>query len=309
MNNTLLNEGLWPVMLTPFHRNNEVDYGALDELTNFYIRSGAAGLFANCLSGEMFQLTDDERLKVISGVVKIASEHGLKVVASGTMTGDAAISASFIKRVYDTGVAAVVIISNQPVKMEEEEDAFKAEMEKLLRLTGDIPLGLYECPYPYKRLISVQMLQWIRQSGRFLYMKDTSCDEDQIAQKIEVLEGSACRLYNANTATALFSLDAGAAGLSPIGANFYPEIYSHFLRAYRNGAERNFLKDIHQRLTVMEGIAVQSYPASAKIFLQKRGLKILPQCRIPHQALRKETFHNLESLYSMYKKTLEEFQI
>ena len=65
--------GLWPVMLTPFLQNNEVDYDVLKRLTEFYIKSGANGLFANCLSSEMFQLTEAERLKVIATVVSMAA--------------------------------------------------------------------------------------------------------------------------------------------------------------------------------------------------------------------------------------------
>lgn len=45
-------DGLWPVMLTPFTEEKEVDYQGLKALTRWYLEQGAAGLFAVCLSNE-----------------------------------------------------------------------------------------------------------------------------------------------------------------------------------------------------------------------------------------------------------------
>jgi 4-hydroxy-tetrahydrodipicolinate synthase len=73
---------VWPVMLTPFQANNEIDYDGLKQLTEFYIATGSTGLFANCLSSEMFQLTDVERIKITKEVVdKVNGRQG--VVATG----------------------------------------------------------------------------------------------------------------------------------------------------------------------------------------------------------------------------------
>ena len=37
--------GMWPVMLTPLQQNGDVDYPALEELINWYIKEGSSGLF------------------------------------------------------------------------------------------------------------------------------------------------------------------------------------------------------------------------------------------------------------------------
>jgi 4-hydroxy-tetrahydrodipicolinate synthase len=61
---------VYPVMLTPFQKNNKIDFEALKQLVEFYITTGSTGLFANCLSSEMFQLTDEERIQVTRKVVE-----------------------------------------------------------------------------------------------------------------------------------------------------------------------------------------------------------------------------------------------
>ena len=94
---------IYPVMLTPFQKDNEVDVNALKELTEFYIATGSTGLFTNCLTGEMFQLTDNERILVTKTVVdQVAGRQN--VVASGTFGLDQNRNIEFIKRIYDTGI-------------------------------------------------------------------------------------------------------------------------------------------------------------------------------------------------------------
>ena len=45
--------GVWPVMLTPFTEENQVDYPALKELVEWYIENGVDGLFENDQYGNL----------------------------------------------------------------------------------------------------------------------------------------------------------------------------------------------------------------------------------------------------------------
>ncbi|MBA4167873.1 MAG: dihydrodipicolinate synthase family protein, partial [Chitinophagaceae bacterium] len=49
-----------PVMITPYNLKARVDLETVSTLADFYIAAGAKGLFANCLSSEMYSLTEDE---------------------------------------------------------------------------------------------------------------------------------------------------------------------------------------------------------------------------------------------------------
>src|SRR3982750_2568722 len=102
-----MNKKFIPVMLTPFKANGEVDYNGLTRLTEYYLKAGAQGLFANCLSSEMYELTEEERLQVIKHVVKVAN-GAAPVVATGTFQGSLNQQAEFIKRIYDLGTQAVI---------------------------------------------------------------------------------------------------------------------------------------------------------------------------------------------------------
>ena len=72
-------------------------------------------------------------------------------------------------------VDAVVVLVNQIVGEGEGDEAWRQQMGKLLELTGSVPLGLYECPAPYHRLLSPELLKWAAGTGRFQFHKDTCC--------------------------------------------------------------------------------------------------------------------------------------
>lgn len=302
MNTDKLPGGLWPVMLTPFLENNEVDEEGLKALTQFYIEAGAKGLFSNCLSSEMFQLTDEERLLVIRTVVRTA-QGKVPVIAAATFNPSIEKCADFIKRVFDTGVVAVIIITNQILDVDECDDAFKKRIEYLMKLTGNIPLGTYECPDPYKRLLSPDLMQWLSETNRFFYHKDTSCDPSAIKSKLKSIEHTLFSLYNADTPTALMSLKEGAAGISPIGANFYPELYASMIRKFKEEDNDEELNWLSSQLTLMDAVADQCYPFSAKLFLQRRGLPITTVCRIHYNKMKPDGRLKLQSLMEIFKKT------
>jgi 4-hydroxy-tetrahydrodipicolinate synthase len=303
-----LPKGLWPVMITPFDTNNEVDLGGLERLTNMYLEAGSNGMFANCLSSEMNQLTTDERLLVTSNVVKICQDK-VPVVATGTFSRDTKTNSEFIKKIYDTGVKAVILITSLLAEPDENEDILKARLEEIMVQTGNIPLGVYECPIPYKRLLSPTLMQWMASTGRFVYHKDTSCNSVSLQRKGEMVGDSTFGLYNADTATALDSLDSGFRGISPISGNFYPEPYTYLLKEYFANGRTEKLNRLQAFLTMMDRVTHSFYPYSAKLFLQKRGLKIETNTRIPFETLTNVDHIRLNALMDSFKAISEMYEI
>ena len=106
-----LTEGFIPVMLTPFTPTGQVDFKGLVRLTDMYIQKGAKGLFANCLSSEMYELSVQERLDVVKTVVETAAGR-VPVVATGTIEGTMEQMADFSKKLHVLGVQAVIVLNN-----------------------------------------------------------------------------------------------------------------------------------------------------------------------------------------------------
>jgi len=248
----------------------------LDALTEWYLKCGVAGLFSVCLSSEMYDLSDEERLGIASRVVS-RTEGRVPVFASGTFGGSTSVQSDFICRMSDCGVSGVVLIASQIVNEQDDEAAWLAKTEQILSATNDIRLGLYECPRPYHRLLSADALAWCAASERFDFIKDTSCSEVLIREKIEVTRGTSLQFYDACAATLLFSLKNGGDGFCGIAANFYADLYVWLCKHYQD--DRATAKTLHRFLSVAERAIGVGYPTSAKLFLKRAGLPIQDVCR------------------------------
>ena len=176
-----------------------------------------------------------------------------------------------MKKIADTGIDAAVLISNAFAKQDEGDAEWKKNLERFLgAFPEDIPLGIYECPYPYKRLVSPELLKWCADTGRFKFLKDTSCDAESIKVKIEAIRGSSLKIYNANAATLLESLQYGAAGLSGVIANFIPELIVWLCENWDTDPQK--AQEVQNLLGTIAPIEKRIYPICAKQFLGLKGV-------------------------------------
>jgi len=261
-------------MVTPFTDTGQIDESALAAMVEWYLAHEVDGLFAVCQSSEMFYLTLAERVQLARTVVNLIDGRA-EVVASGHISLDPRDQATDVEQIADAGVNAVVLVTNRFAREGESDDVWKQNLERFLLAIPDwIPLGFYECPYPYKRLLTPELMAWCAGTDRFIFLKDTSCDLDQIERKLEV----ACtpvgriKLFNANAATLLGSLRAGAAGYSGVMGNFHPELYSQLCRDWRVDADR--AEQLQAFLGVTSVMEARAYPVSAKYHLQLEGIPL-----------------------------------
>ena len=212
---TEVKDGIYPAMITPYTLNYEIDYGAVDQIVNWYAKNRVDGIFAACQSSEIFYLTLRERVKLVNEVVK-AAPASVDIVASGHTANTIPEQIEELKAMADTGVKAVVLITNRLAAPDESDDILLAHTETLINALPDVQFGLYECPYPYKRLLSPQVLHTLAATGRFTFFKETSCNTQIIAEKVKAVSGTRLKVFNANSATLLETLRMGVSGFCGI---------------------------------------------------------------------------------------------
>ncbi len=224
---------IFTTMITPYKKDGSVDYETAEKYVDFYFESGIDGIFAICQSSEIFYLTLEERVelnrRVYARAKALEKESGRRftVVSSGHVSDTLEEQVEELNAVYERGTDALILITNRLDPNNEGDDVFIQNAEKLLaKLPTDAKLGFYECPYPYKRLVTPKILDWALSTGRFYYMKDTCCDAVVIAERCRQLDGSHFALLNANCQTFLESLRSGAHGYCGIMCNYHPKLYA-----------------------------------------------------------------------------------
>jgi 4-hydroxy-tetrahydrodipicolinate synthase len=304
-----IKKGFVPVMITPFHNSGEIDFDGLTRLTERYLEAGVTGLFANCLSSEMFDLSETERLLLVKHVIKVVNGN-VPVLATGNFGGSINEQAIFVKKIADLGVDAVIAITNLLATKDEPDSVFVERVFRLFQLTSNIPMGLYECPSPYKRTIDPTQLKAFTDSGRLTYLKDTCLDIEQVKQKlIATKDYSQFGLYDAYMVHAIESLTAGSAGLSCIQGNYWPELVVWICDNYNNpdlAIERtmimNFLK---KNMELMHDV----YPAASKYYWQKRGMPITTFTRQKGGEFTATVARDIDKLHDEYNALLNELDL
>ena len=260
-------------MITPYAPDGNIDYPTVRKYVDWYFENGLDGIFAVCQSSEIFYLSLEERVKLNQTVYKRAKElsRDFLVVSSGHISDTLKEQAEELNAIYRSGTDALILITNRLDINNEGDDVFIRNAEKLIsRLPSDAKLGLYECPYPYKRLVTPNILDWCVSTGRFYYMKDTCCNAEMIAERCRHLKGSHFTLLNANCQTLLESMKSGAGGYCGIMCNFHPALYAWLKNNY-NSKKAELVQSVLGTLGFTEiGLP---YPLTAKYHMNLCGIK------------------------------------
>ncbi|MEL0062002.1 MAG: dihydrodipicolinate synthase family protein, partial [Candidatus Puniceispirillum sp.] len=119
-----------------------------------------------------------ERCAVASCVVKAVAGR-VPVIASGHISGPVDDQKDELAAMAKTGCDALVLVSNRLDPDQQGFDVFRQGLDHVITaLPADLPLGMYECPAPYRRLLSDDEIAHLADNPRFIILKDVSCDLD-----------------------------------------------------------------------------------------------------------------------------------
>ncbi|TNG89285.1 dihydrodipicolinate synthase family protein [Pasteurellaceae bacterium USgator11] len=262
-------QGIIPVMLTPFHANNEIDYDGLRRLTDWYIDNGADTLFAACQSSEIQFLSLQERIKITETVLQ-QTNNRIPVVASAHISDNLDDQMEELTAIYHTGVDAVILITNRLDVNNQGTAALKQHFEQLLvRLPKGIKLGLYECPAPYRRLLTDEEISYFAGFDNMLVLKDVSCDLETVKRRVELTKNSNLKIVNANAAIAFEAMKAGSQGFSGVFNNIHPDLYAYLYK--HKDSQEPIIQELAHFLAISGAAESFGYPNIAKFMHTKIG--------------------------------------
>jgi len=262
-------EGIIPVMITPFVESGEIDYAGLERLIEWYIAKGSDALFAVCQSSEMQFLTIEECAALGRFVVKQVAGR-VPVVVSGHVSDDPYSQLEELTAAAGTGADGVVLVTNHLDPKNRGSKTFLGNLQWLLdRLPKEMPLGLYECPAPYRRLLTDDELRFCVDSGRFVLLKDVSCDLATVKRRVALTAGTPFAILNANAAIAYDAMKAGSRGFNGVFTNFHPDLYKWL---YSSGSAHPALAEELSTFLVLAALSEAfGYPVLAKMYHQRIG--------------------------------------
>lgn len=295
--------GVWPTMVTAFNDDGSLDIEGNKQIVNRLIELGSDGLFAVCQSSEMFYLSLDEKVALAKAGLE-AADGRVPVIASGHTSDDIKDQIKELQAIAKTGAEAVILVSNRLAKENEGSDVLLKNLEILLDEVADIQFGIYECPYPYRRLLTNEELEWITKKDRIVFLKDVSCNIDIQKERVLIAKDSKLNLFNANTETLMDSLILGYEGYNGVMGNFHIDIYRWLFENYKVQPQK--AREIQNGLTKASEIEKIAYPINAKYHLNKKGVKMgIHSRRMDANVFSEDEIRKLNELIEWEDKTRE----
>ena len=262
-------KGVIPVMLTAFDESGAIDWTGQQCLTDWYLRHGCESLFAVCQSSEMLQLGLDERIKLAEFTVDIV-DNRVPVLASGHIGKNLDEQRAELIGMASTGIDCLVFVTNRlDPKNEGAEKLFRSVEVLKNELPDDLPLGLYECPVPFRRLLTDEEITHFAEDPRFVFLKDVSCNLETVKRRLELTKNSGLVVSNANAAIAFDAMKSGASGFCGVFNNFHPDLY-RWLQD-EGVIHTEFADELSRFLVLAAATEGMGYPKLAKLFHHRLG--------------------------------------
>ncbi|MBD2847430.1 dihydrodipicolinate synthase family protein [Paenibacillus sp. IB182496] len=148
--------GVTTAMVTPFTKEGDIDFQAVEQLTNFLVSKGVQALFPLGTTGEMLRLSIEERKAVAETVVRAAAGRVTVYIHAGaTTTKDTIALARHAHAVGADGIGVVTPIFS--VVNDREMEQFYVEVAS--SVPAEFPVYLYNIPQCSANDLSVEVVQ------------------------------------------------------------------------------------------------------------------------------------------------------
>lgn len=276
-------EGVYPALVTPFTKDDEVDKEGLRRLVEYAIEGGVAGIVPCGTTGESATLSHEEHKEVIDTVVDCSTVP----VVAGTGSNNTKEAVEFTKYAADAGADACLLIT--PYYNKPNVKGLKEHFKRI----GDaveLPLVLYNIPSRTGQNVSAAtMVELAAEVENIKGVKEASGDLKQIGAIIRSVteRGLDFTVVAGDDFLTLPIMSLGGKGVISVVANIAPREMSEMVAAMLKG-EVEKAKEINIRLfSLFEAMFLETNPIPVKKAAEMMGLPA-GHVRLPLGALSKE---------------------
>ncbi|HUV80252.1 MAG TPA: 4-hydroxy-tetrahydrodipicolinate synthase [Candidatus Bathyarchaeia archaeon] len=252
-------EGVYPALITPFTKSDEVDAESLRRLVEFTVEGGVTGILPCGTTGESATLSHDEHKKVIDTVIDCSKVP----VIAGTGSNNTQEAVEFTKHAADAGAAACLLIT--PYYNKPNVTGLKAHFKKIGDAV-DIPLILYNIPSRTGQNISAEtQIELAVEVANLKGVKEASGDLKQVGTIIQMAseQGLDFSVMAGDDFLTLPIMSLGGKGVISVAANIAPKEMCDMVAAMsKNEVEK------------AQEINIKLYPLFDSMFLETNPIPV-----------------------------------
>jgi 4-hydroxy-tetrahydrodipicolinate synthase len=283
--------GVWNIVPTPFHPDEELDLHSLRTLTDFVIGHGVDGMTILGVLGEGAKLSDRERAQVIEVVLSQAAGRIPVCVTVSAPSGHRA--AAFAREARAMGAHSVML--SAPPILRPNDEAIRRHYLRVAEAVPELPVVIQDLPTlgPW---MSPELIGGMAAEAENLRV--VKLEEEPTAPKVGRLLAANPRLRvlgGLGGEMLIEELRRGAVG-TMTGFGF-PETLVAIIRDWRNGDEEAAVARFHEwtPLIRFENQQLLNLPIRKHIYM-RRGAMASDKLRAPGPLLDPQTKADLEDL-------------
>ncbi|PCG20753.1 4-hydroxy-tetrahydrodipicolinate synthase [Brachyspira sp. G79] len=285
-------EGAGVALITPFTRDNKINYEKLEELIEFQIANKTDAIVAAGTTAESAALNFEERMEVIKFCIERTKKRTL--VIAGTGTNSTSVAVEFSKKSYEYGADIVMAVT--PYYNKGNESGL---IDYFTQIANSVkcPVIMYNVPSRtgvklslnvIKTLSEVSNIQGIKEaSGDISYVADIA----NIAPKLDIYSG------NDDMVTPMMAL--GAKGVISVTSNIIPKENHDMVMNYINGNIKEAVNAQIKYIDLIRAMFIEVNPVPIKEAMNMMGFDV-GECRSPLGPLSEKNREQVRQTLSKY---------
>lgn len=225
----MLFKGSAVALVTPFTKDNKVNFDKLAELIEYHIENKTDAIVSCGTTGEATTMSDEEILSVLEFTVK--KVNGRIPVIAGTGSNNTMHSVELSQKAEALGVDGLLIIT--PYYNKANKSGLKKHFVTIAE-SVNIPIILYNVPGRTCMNISPALIAELAQVPNIVAVKEASGDLGQVAE-IASLVPEDFAIYSGNDDSIVPLLSLGGHGVISVLANVCPRETHDLVEKYLKG--------------------------------------------------------------------------
>lgn len=282
-------EGVFPALITPFTRENEVDEEGLRQNIEFVEIGGVSGIVPCGSTGESATLSHAEHKKVI----EISVDCSNRTVIAGTGSNNTEEAIKLTKHAEDVGADAAMLII--PYYNKPNRSGLISHFKEIAS-SVEIPIVLYNIPSRTGINMTPETISELAEVDNIIGVKEASGDLSQVSRIIELTgTGGDFVVLSGDDVLALPILSLGGSGAVSVAANIVPKRMCELVNSFRNGRMEEARRIHYELMPLFSALFLETNPIPVKMAAEISGLAA-GHLRLPLDRMSKENEKKLRDV-------------
>lgn len=265
-------EGCCTALITPFDKNNKVDFNEFKKIIDYQIRCGISALLFLGTTGEAATMTDNEKLEVVDFAVKYVNHRVKVLVGAGNNCTAKAIETA--KAYEKLGVDALLEVT--PYYNKTSQTGLIAHFSAIANAVKT-PIILYNVPSRTGINIEVDTIYELSKVENIVGIKQAISNINEVQRTTQI---SNFAVYCGEDALNLAFLAAGADGFISVASNIAPKDVIKVYDNFKQGNLTTARATMNNLLPLIKHLFIEVNPMPIKYAMNSSGYQV-GTCRLP----------------------------